>query len=88
MGQKHEKFIFILPNAKLDYTPKEIETFVSMWNDGQPISAIAEKLYIQKYEVGLLVMHCNLEGFIQHRYGGLRGTKPHKWINRHKGVVK
>lgn len=79
MGRKGEEWQFILPEAKLDYTLSQINTFVEMWNEGHPIRAFAEKYNINIYEAGLLVIHCELYGLIQPREGGLSGTKTHKW---------
>lgn len=76
--------IILLPNARFDYTPAQVRKFIRMWNEGEPISRIAERFMIAMYEVSLLVMHCELEGWIEPRPGGLRGTKKHKWRQKEK----
>lgn len=86
MGRKSvNKWVYILPEATLSYRESDINRFIEMWNDGQSISAIAEKFVVKKYEIGLLIMHCELEGLIGPREGGLRGTKKHKWEQHGKG---
>lgn len=70
--------IIILPDAKMDYTPKQIKKFIDLWNEGVPIGEIAEHFWVASYEAALLVMHCDLEGLIKPRAGGLEGTLPRK----------
>lgn len=70
--------IIILPDAKMDYTPKQIKKFIEMWENGSPIGDIAEKFWVSHYEIALLVMHCELEELIQPRVGGLLGVLPRK----------
>ncbi|MFD0825828.1 hypothetical protein ACT8ZR_09130 [Neobacillus sp. M.A.Huq-85] len=70
--------IIILDGAKMDYTPREIERFIEQWNEGYHIGDLAEKNWISQYEVALLMMHCEIEGWIQPRPGGLRGTIPRR----------
>jgi hypothetical protein len=70
--------IIILPEAKMDYMPKQIKRFIEMWNEGYHIGDIAEKLWVTNYEAALVVMHCELEEWIQPREGGLYGTIPRK----------
>jgi hypothetical protein len=76
--------VILLPEAKMDYTPKQIKTFIEMWEEGNPIGEIAEKLWVASYEVALLVIHCELEGWIQPRCGGLTGSQPRKKRDRKK----
>jgi hypothetical protein len=71
--------VILLPEARMDYSMGQIRRFVKLWNEGQPVTKIAESFGIAMYEVGLLVMHCELEGWIEQRPGGLRGTIKHKW---------
>lgn len=81
--------VILLPEAKMDYSPKQIRDFIEMWEKGTPIGEIAEKLWVASYEVALLVIHCELEGWIQPRVGGLMGTKPRtKRDRRLKGDAK
>jgi hypothetical protein len=77
--QFDNKWVYILKDATLSYRQKDINKFVDMWNEGQPINAIAEVLNVKLYDVGLLVMHCELENLIQPRPGGLLGSKKHTW---------
>ncbi|MFJ5713134.1 hypothetical protein [Neobacillus sp. NPDC093127] len=70
--------IIILPDAKMDYTPKQIEKFIKLWNEGVAIGDIAEKFWVNNYEIALLVMHCELEGWINPREGGLNGSLARK----------
>jgi hypothetical protein len=80
MGRKsNTEWVWILKDADLCYSKAKIDIFIEMWNDGQSIKAIAERLSMQIYEVGLLVIHCELEGQITPRDGGLMGTKRHRW---------
>jgi hypothetical protein len=53
--------IIILPEAKMDYTPKQVEQFIEMWNEGHHVGDIAEKFWVNNYEIALLVMHAELE---------------------------
>jgi hypothetical protein len=76
--------IIILPEAKMDYTPKQIQKFIDLWNKGVPIGEIAETFWVASYEVALLVIHCELEGWIKPRSGGLEGSLPRK---KRKGRV-
>lgn len=77
--------VILLQEARFDYTPGQIRKFVKMWNDGEPISRIAEYFTIAIYEVALLVIHCELEEWIVPRKGGLLGSKKRKWKeNRQK----
>lgn len=78
----------LLPDARFDYSKRQIKRFIKMWNDGEPISRIAESYGIALYEVGLLIMHCELKGTIGPRPGGLKGTKKHKWKQRRKETMK
>lgn len=72
------KYIYILPEATLAYTEHQIEKFVEFWNQGITIGDIAEHFGLAIYEVALLVIHCDLEGMINPRDGGLLGTLPRK----------
>jgi hypothetical protein len=71
--------VILLPEARFDYSHGQIRKFIAMWNDGEPISRIAEYFGIAIYEVSLLIIHCELEEWIGPRPGGLKGTKKHKW---------
>jgi hypothetical protein len=73
-----KKRIIILPDAKMDYTPKQIEKFIELWNEGVSIGEIAEKFWVAIYEIALLIIHCELEGLIEPRKGGVHGTAPRK----------
>ncbi|MBT2722287.1 hypothetical protein [Bacillus sp. ISL-46] len=81
--------VILLPDAKMDYSPKQIAKFIELWEKGIPIGEIAEKFWVANYEMVLLVMHCELEGWIQPRDGGLKGTQPRKKRDkRMKGETK
>jgi hypothetical protein len=70
--------IILLDEFKFDFTPGQIRKFVKMWDEGQPISKIAEYFYISMDNVAVMVMHCTREGWIQPREGGLLGNKQHE----------
>jgi hypothetical protein len=72
------ELIIILPEAKMDYTSNQITKFTELWNEGITIGAIAEYFGVAIYEMALLVIHCELEGLIQPREGGLIGTIPRR----------
>lgn len=66
--------VILFPDAKMDYSPGQIKRFIDMWNEGWPIGEIAKKFWLKNYEVVLLIIHCELEGWIGPREGGLQGT--------------
>lgn len=81
--------VIILPDAKMDYSANQIKKFIDLWEKGTPIAEIAEKLWVAIYEIALLIIHCELEGWIQPRKGGLLGTKPREKRNsKPKGETK
>ncbi|MEH7093966.1 hypothetical protein [Neobacillus vireti] len=80
--------IILMPEAKMDYSQRQIEKFVEMWKAGKPIGEIADHFWIKHYEVALLVMHCELENLIRPRKGGLYGSVPRKKRYRRKGKSK
>jgi hypothetical protein len=55
---------------------------------GEPVSKIAEYFAIGIYEVSFLIIHCELEGWIEPREGGLAGTKKHKWKKGRREKMK
>lgn len=73
-----KKRIIILPEAKMDYTQKQIDKFIELWNEGVSIAEIAEKFWVAIYEIALLIIHCEVEGLIEPREGGIHGTVPRK----------
>lgn len=75
MGRHKGKWIWILKDATLAFIESDIHKFVEMWNAGESVKKIAEKLEIRVYEVGLLIIHCELEGLITDRNCSLFGTK-------------
>lgn len=74
MAIKDDEWVYILKEATLFYKQNHIDVFVYMWNEGQSIKVIAKRLNVKIYEVALLVIHCELEGLITERPGGLLGT--------------
>jgi hypothetical protein len=80
--------IILLPEAKMDYSAMQIQKFIKMWEDGMPIGEIAEKFWVNNYEAAILVMHCELEGWIKPRKGGLQGTSSRKSRYVKKGRSK
>lgn len=80
MGRKSaSEWVWILKDAELCYRENDINRFIEMWNDGQPIAAIADQFHVKKTDIALLVMHCEIEGLIEPRPGGLLGTRDFKW---------
>jgi len=67
-GEAHEK-------VKFDFTMRQIETFVTLWNLGCPIDKIAQKLYTSQVSIALMVMDLEMTGRIKERPGGLMGQK-------------
>jgi hypothetical protein len=53
--------IILLPEAKMDYMPNQVEKFIEMWEKGVPIGEIAKRFWVTNYEIALLVMHCEIE---------------------------
>jgi hypothetical protein len=80
--------VILLPDAKMDYTPKEIRKFVDWWNEGIHITEIAKRMYISTAEVALIMIHCELEGWIEPREGGIFGTVPRKKGKHERGLNK
>lgn len=74
MGVERVKKITILEDAIFDYTPSQMEKFIKMWNEGYGLEWMARKMNIAKYNVVLLIIHCDLEGLIGERPGGYNGT--------------
>jgi len=67
-GEAHEK-------VKFDFTIRQIESFVTLWNLGCPIDRIAQKLYTSQVSIALIVMDLEMTGRIKERPGGLLGKK-------------
>ena len=86
MGRKKGKWVWILKDATLAYKQSQIDKFINWWNEGQPVSFIAEKLEVPMYDVALLVMHCELDNLIEPRPGGLKGTEKHNWRQKQKAA--
>jgi hypothetical protein len=64
---------------KMDYTKGQMRKFVKMWEDGEPLSRIAEYFGIPMLDATLLVIHSGEKEYIFPRKGGYKGTKKHKW---------
>lgn len=71
--------IILHPEARFDYSYAQIRKFIRMWEEGESVSRIAEYFAITKFDVFLLVSHCEMEEWIGPREGAYKGTKPHKW---------
>jgi hypothetical protein len=79
MGRKkNDDWVWILKNATLAYRQPQIDKFIGWWNEGKPIAYIAEQFGLPIYDIALLVIHCELEEFIEPRPGGLLGNKTNK----------
>lgn len=72
--QDRSEWIYILKDAELVWRQMDIELFIEMWDAGIPIGYMADKLMVKKRDVALLVMHCEIEGLIEPRPGGLWGA--------------
>lgn len=67
-GEVHE-------TVKFDFTQRQIETFITLWNQGYPINKIADRLNTSKVSVALIAMDLEMAGRIGPRAGGLLGKK-------------
>lgn len=67
-GKVHE-------NMKFDFTRKQIEIFISLWNTGVPINRIAKRFLISHANVALIVVDLEMAGRIEPRVGGLLGKQ-------------
>lgn len=67
-GEAHE-------NMKFDFTPKQIEIFISLWNAGVAINKIAQRFLISNANVALIVMDLEMAERIEPRAGGLLGKR-------------
>ncbi|WP_431811914.1 helix-turn-helix domain-containing protein [Lysinibacillus sp. FW12] len=67
-GENHEI-------VKFDFTQHQIETFITLWNEGYPINKIADRLNTSKVSVALIAMDLEMAGRIGPRAGGLLGKK-------------
>lgn len=71
---RKDDVVLILENARFIYSQEEIDLFVSLWAAGYSGGIIAKRLKVAKWELALLVIHCELEGLIGTREGGFKGT--------------
>ncbi len=67
-GEVHE-------TVKFDFTQRQIETFITLWNQGYPINKIADRLNTSKVSVALIAMDLEMAERIGPRAGGLLGKK-------------
>ncbi len=78
-GKAKEKYILFTGEAhekvKFDFTTKQIEIFITLWNLGYPISKIADRLNTSKVSVTLIAMDLEMAGRIEPRAGGLMGKR-------------
>ncbi|MFJ5566158.1 hypothetical protein [Lysinibacillus xylanilyticus] len=56
--------------VKFDFTTKQIEIFMTLWNLGYPINKIAQRLNTSKVSVALIAMDLEMTGKIEPRAGG------------------
>ncbi|WP_445480445.1 helix-turn-helix domain-containing protein [Lysinibacillus irui] len=61
--------------VKFDFTKRQIELFITLWNQGYPINKIADRLNTSKVSVALIAMDLEMAGRIGPRAGGLLGKK-------------
>lgn len=78
-GKAKEKYILFTGEAhekvKFDFTTKQIEIFITLWNLGYPINKIADRLNTSKVSVTLIAMDLEMAGRIEPRAGGLMGKQ-------------
>ena len=78
-GKAKEKYILFTgeahENIKFDFTQKQIEIFISLWNAGVAINKIAQRFLISNANVALIVMDLEMAGRIEPRAGGLLGKR-------------
>ncbi|WP_025114410.1 hypothetical protein [Lysinibacillus fusiformis] len=74
-----EKYILFTGDAhetvKFDFTAKQIEIFITLWNLGLSINKIAQRLNTSKVSATLIVMDLEMTGRIEARAGGLLGKQ-------------
>ncbi|WP_312507557.1 helix-turn-helix domain-containing protein [Lysinibacillus sp.] len=79
MGRRESKYILFTgkahENMKFDFTQRQIETFITLWNQGYPINKIADRLNTSKVSVALIAMDLEMAGKIGPRAGGLLGKR-------------
>lgn len=80
MGRKVENRYILFTGevheiVKFDFTQRQIETFITLWNLGHPINKIADRLNTSKVSVALIAMDLEMTGRIEPRAGGLLGKK-------------
>ena len=61
--------------VQLDFTEHQIDTFITLWNDGLPIQKISRKINTSKVSVALIAMDLEMTGKIKAREGGLFGSE-------------
>lgn len=61
--------------VKFDFTQRQIETFITLWNLGHPVNKIADRLNTSKVSVALIAMDLEMAERIEPRAGGLLGKK-------------
>lgn len=67
-GEPHE-------NMQFDFTLKQIEMFIGLWNADIPINRIAKKFRISNANAALIVIDLEMAGRIEPRAGGLLGKQ-------------
>lgn len=61
--------------VKFDFTQRQIETFITLWNQGHPINKIADRLNTSKVSAALIAMDLEMAERIEPRAGGLLGKR-------------
>lgn len=79
MSRKPKKYIlFTGPDhekVKFEFSTKQIEIFITLWNLGYPIDKLAKRLYTSQVSVVLIAMDLEMAGRIEPRVGGLLGKQ-------------
>lgn len=60
MGRKAKKYILFTGSehekVKFEFSAKQIEIFITLWNLGYPINKLTERLYTSQVSVALIAM--------------------------------
>jgi hypothetical protein len=74
-NKRTEPIIPILADYDFGWTGRQMNTFVHLWNKGESIMAISERLQRHYIEVTCLLMQMELDGRVKARHGGLMGER-------------
>ncbi|WP_249072460.1 hypothetical protein [Lysinibacillus sp. BPa_S21] len=79
MNRKPKKYILFTGEAhdkvKFEFTTKQIEIFITLWNLGCPINKIVQRLCTSQVSAALIAMVLEMSGRIKQRIGGLLGEQ-------------